>query len=211
MKKILSFMLVFVLLTFMSVSVYSLTEAERGELRNFGIMTGDPDGNLRTEEPVTRAEAVKMLCVAGGLAKNQACTFPDVSKEHWAYDYIGSLQACGIVAGDENGCFNPERKVTNEEFIKMIVSLLGYAPMAEMRGGFPAGYTATASQIGLTTDMQFSLQTPAVRKNVAKIICHALEIPIMQERTGSDGAVEFVIMDGRNGSEQITLKTKLMQ
>lgn len=107
------------------------------------------NGNLNTESPITRAELAKMLCVAGGLTaegSTDASAFTDVTPAHWAYAYICAAKDAGLVVGDENGFFNPEAHVTNEETVKMIVSLIGYSPMAVSTGGFPAGYNATAAR-----------------------------------------------------------------
>ena len=48
-----------------------------------------------------------------------AATFSDVSN-HWAAGYIGTCADLGIVDGIGGGRFNPEGKVTNAQFIKML-------------------------------------------------------------------------------------------
>ena len=225
MKRIISLAMVLVFLLSASVMATAVTDEQKKDLKELGVMVGDENGDLRLNDTITRAEVIKMICVAGNISiQNQeeltfsiepetqsVYKYPDVSETHWAYQYIKSAKACGIIEGDENGNFNPENNVTNEEVIKMVVALLGYSPMADTRGGYPAGYTATAAQIGLTKDMQFEVDSPAIRKDVAKIICNALDTPIMVQ-TGinfSTQDAQYQIMDGKNGVDLITLRKNI--
>ncbi len=225
MKRIVSLVMVVIFLLSASVIVNAVTDEQKADLKELGIMVGDENGDLRLDDTITRAEVIKMICVAGNISiENQeeltfsiapetqsVYKYPDVSDNHWAYQYIKSAKTYGIIEGDENGNFNPENNVTNEEVIKMVVALLGYSPMAETRGGYPAGYTATATQIGLTTDMQFEVDAPAIRRDVAKIIYRALDTPLMVQ-TGinfSTQNAEYKIMDGKNGVDLMTLRKNI--
>ena len=216
MKKI--FSLIFAIICLLSVSVMAgaaeMTDVQKSELSALGIMTGDADGDLRLNDTITRAEAVKMICTAGNIGTEliETNVFPDVQEDHWAYRYIAAAKENGIVDGDENGNFNPESNITNEELIKMAVCLVGYGQKAYYTGGYPAGYAAVAAEIGLTKDMQFEVGASAVRSDAGIILYNALSVPVMVEKEG--GYVnnvqikELVIMDGSAGTELVTLKTK---
>lgn len=210
MKKIIYLFLV--VINLLSVSVLAnaavITEEQKNNLSAFGIMTGDPNGDLRLNDTITRAEAIKMICTAGNIGTEiiESNVFPDVPENHWAYRYIAAAKMNGIVAGDEKGNFNPENNVTNEEFIKMAVCLLGYSPMADNIGGFPAGYTAVATQLGITKNMQLAVNVPATRNDVGIFIYNALDIPVMIEKQSDSEAIEYVIMDGTCGYNRTTLK-----
>lgn len=213
MKKIISFMLILILS--MSVVVFAAPSDELlMDLKNLKIMVGDEDGNMRLEDTITRAEAVKMVCVIQGINVDsfsnnvEPSTFPDVPDSHWAKNYINAMKGYGIVEGDENGNFNPEADVTNEEIIKMLVNALGYAPMAEQTGGFPMGYTRTAQKIGLTEDLKLEVETSAIRGDVAQMFATALDIPLMvQTGWSTDGSTSYAILDGSAGTEIKTLRT----
>lgn len=226
MKKIISLVMVVVLLLSASVIANAVTDEQKADLKELGIMVGDPSGDLRLNDTITRAEVIKMICVAGNIMieNTEEFTFsvepetqsvfkyPDVSETHWAYKYIKPAKACGIIEGDEKGNFNLENDVTNEEVIKMVVALLGYSPMADTRGGYPAGYTAVATQIGLTEDMKFAVDAPAVRGDVAKIVWRALDTPLMVQtgmNFGTQNNAEYKIMDGKNGVDLMTLRKNI--
>ena len=216
MKKFVSLITVIFMICTLSVSALEITDEQKADLSRLGIMVGDENGNLNTESPITRAELAKMLCVAGGLTaegSTDASAFPDVTPAHWAYAYICAARDAGLVVGDENGFFNPEAHVTNEETVKMIVSLIGYSPMAVSTGGFPAGYNATAARLGLTAGLALAPAQSATRNDAAIMLSKALDIPLMKmndHAKGSEDADEFVVLDGTvSGFPLETLRIKL--
>lgn len=55
-----------------------------------GVVKGGPDQGFRPDDPVTRAEFVKMLLLSDGIAAGSECagTFTDVPCAHWAAPYV---------------------------------------------------------------------------------------------------------------------------
>ena len=51
--------------------------------------------------------------------------YSDVPKEHWAYTAIETLSQKGVISGNGSGNFEPDKNVSREEFVKMIVVALG--------------------------------------------------------------------------------------
>lgn len=207
MKKIICAVLAMQLLT---VTVFAgsipLNDSQKEDLHKLEIMVGDENGDLRLDDTVTRAEAVKMICTAGdinpGYNTEEKSIFNDVSVKHWAYKYIYAANERGIAAGDENGNFNPEDNVTNEEFVKMLVCLLGYGEYAKVQGGYPAGYTAVATELGITASMNLNNKSHAVRNDAAVMICNSLDLPIVVKKSD----VAYVILNGENTDYYSTLR-----
>lgn len=193
------------------VGAVELQKTQQEELFRFGIMTGDENGELRLDDLITRAEAVKMLCTAGNLKKAETTEgFPDVSEQHWAFSDIIAAKANKMICGDENGNFRPEAFVSNEEMVKMLVCLLGYGEMAEEQGGYPAGYTAIASKCGITSDLSLIPGGFASRNDVGIMVYNALSVPLMiTSETTENGEKEFLVLDGKNGILRKDLKTEL--
>ncbi len=213
MKKILCILLV-VALNLSVVAFAAPTEEQLKDLKNLRIMVGDEDGNMRLDDTISRAEVTKMICTIYGLdldtfANNvEPSKFPDVPDSHWAKNYINAMKDCGIVQGDEKGNFNPEADITNEEIIKMLITVMGYGPMAEQTGGYPMGYTRTAQKIGLTEGLKLNIETAAIRSDVAQMFAVALDIPIMVQTSWSaDGSTTYQILDGSAGTERKTIRT----
>ncbi len=212
MKKLISCILIFVML--LSTVVFAApSEEQLKDLRNYEIMVGDDDGEMRLDDTITRAEAAKMICAIQGIivdsfADNvESSAFPDVPDTHWAKNYINCVKDLRIVEGDEKGNFNPEATITNEEIIKMLIVALGYSPMADQTGGYPMGFTRTAQKIGLTSDLMLKVDTPAIRGDVAVMFAAALDIPVMaQTGWSTDGSTSYAICDGSQGTTRKTLR-----
>lgn len=212
MKRILFIILTVVQL--LTVTAFAdgiqLTDAQKDDLYNLGIMTGDENGDLRLNDNITRAEAAKMICVAGNIylpSNNGEKIFDDVDADHWAYRYIYAAKENKIINGDGNENFNPENNIVNEEIVKMLVCLLGYGEMAEQQSGYPAGYTATAAKIGVTSNLNLKTKTPATRNDVAIMISNALDIPIMAEKSvDEDNNTVYVVLDGKDGFPFSTIR-----
>ena len=191
------------------------SEEEMSDLYNYEIMVGYEDGELRLDKNATRAEAVKMMCHAGmgsfGIDaddEENGKYFSDIPQNHWAVKYINSAVGIGILDSTEDGTFNPDGDITYNEFVKMLVRLLGYEPMAELKGGYPAGYMATATQIGLTKYLNFKPDDNATRGDAAIMTAYALDVPLMMQ-TAFGAQIEYNIMDGSNGTKLFTLRTLL--
>ncbi len=223
MKRIISVVLVGVMTLSMcfgsvlakdSAGDVSIIELEQSvnELKGYGILKGDPDGNMRLEDNITRAEAIVLIIRANAelneIAQNEVfdVKFTDI-ENHWAANEISFAMQNGLVDGTSETTFEPEREVTNAEFIKMLVTLLGYKPMAE-RMGYPQGYVMVASQNGLTNGINLNLDAEAVRGDVVKMIANSLDVPMMVQR-GFGAYEEYTVMDGKNGVKLSTLRTIL--
>lgn len=79
------------------------------------VISGYPDGSFRPEGNVTRAEFVKMLTTAFGLATAAEIPFADVTTSDWYYNYIRTAYASGIITGGTDGTFNPNGEITRED------------------------------------------------------------------------------------------------
>lgn len=211
MKKLISLLVAsFILMSIVVVSATELTKEQQTDLYSYGIMVGDENGDLRLNDTITRAETVKMICCVGNIdiSSNDNLSndkfFKDIPQNHWAIKYINNAKTVGIIDGNENGNFKPEDEITYFEIIKMIVSVLGYRPMADARGG----YLMVATQLGLTKSLSIKNESVASRNDVAILISNALDIPIMQQTSFSENA-EYQVMNGKNGTKLITLRSIL--
>lgn len=181
------------------------------DLAKYNIMVGDPDGNLRLDETVTRAEMAKMIvtamCLGEGLVKTDT-VFEDVTEAYWASGYINAAYQMGIINGKSETVFDPEANVTYEEAVKMLVCATGYAEMAIANGGYPFGFMIIAGQRGFLEGLDVVATEDAVRGNIAAMVNNTLDIPLMFQ-VGFGANIVFQVMDGKNGNPLITLRTDL--
>ena len=212
MKKLLALMLSMAMVFTIGTSVMAYSDVEEGTyvseavtvLSNLDILNGYEDGTFKPEATITRAEMAKIVCEAlvyYGMGSDKT-PFDDVEPKHWAAGYINTAASLGIINGYGNGKFGPEDTVTYEQAVKMVVCALGYEAMAADRGGWPAGYTSVAANIGLTKNMSSS-----VRGDIAVLIYNALTTPVMEQTSyGSD--TRYEVLDGAGNKEYKTILTK---
>lgn len=70
-----------------------------------------------------RIGIVVLLCAAllcNGILVSAAVSFPDLPEDHWAYDAVSQLVEEKTVSGTPEGYFEPDKKVTRAEFVRMI-------------------------------------------------------------------------------------------
>lgn len=167
--------------------------AETGEgvltlLSEFNIMSGDPDGNLRLDDYVSRAEFTK-IAVASSAYKNSVATnlaispFPDVTYKHWAAPYVRVGVTCGIVSGYPDATFKPEDTVLYEEAITMLLRVLGYTD-DDFGVSWPAGQIGLAENLDMTENVDCSAGELMNRRQVAQLVYNTLKTK--QKNSSSD-------------------------
>ena len=142
------------------------------------IMNGDENGNMNFENPVTRAEFVKMAIAASSMKSNVPATsvftlFPDVTYSHWACGYISTAIRGGLISGYLDGTFRPENTVTYEEAVTIVLRLLGY-PNSDFLGAYPEPQMEKCRDIGLDTNISATVGQPMTRFECMKLIYNLL-------------------------------------
>ena len=116
-----------------------------------GILEGGDKGDFQPNSILTREQAAKIICYlllgtesAEKLTTNSA-VFSDVAANRWSAPYISYCVNLGILAGDGQGHFFPEGKLTGAAFAKMLLVALGYDPKIE-------NYTGNSWTINVAAD-----------------------------------------------------------
>ncbi|MCI3923613.1 N-acetylmuramoyl-L-alanine amidase [Paenibacillus sp. TRM 82003] len=97
-----------------------------------GVLRGYPDGTVRPDAPVTRAEVAVVLDRLIGTSLSpefDAPSYMDVNAQNWAFDSIQRLSVSGIVRGVAESQYGPERKVTRAEMATMVDRQLSRTPV----------------------------------------------------------------------------------
>ena len=107
---------------FLAMALLALltTSALAQEAFHGAYLQGYPDGTIRPEAPVTRAELAEMLYrmmepEERKAASDTECGFFDLGPSHWAYPAISALAKLQIMLGGSDGHFRPDDGVTGEE------------------------------------------------------------------------------------------------
>ncbi len=202
LKKILTLCLVLCMLA--SVPAFAALEDIAGEkfekeislLNSIGIVQGKEANAYKPADKLTRAEMTTIVLRLIDVEPTVPAAFEDVAADHWASKVIGSAAQLGIINGMSATTFAPEENVTYPQAAKMLVCTLGYGVKAEGLGGYPTGYIAVASQLGVLKSTSDDGQ-PISRAVMAKMVANCLEVDLM-ERTGYGSEVTFEAQPGVN-------------
>ncbi|PWK11256.1 immunoglobulin-like domain-containing protein [Tumebacillus permanentifrigoris] len=91
-----------------------------------GIMQGDPDGNFRPLDHLTREEFASLLVKALhlNLVDTDSTSFHDVQVHSWAHGAIETAYQLGYMKGDGGGTFRPQDPISREEVATILVRSL---------------------------------------------------------------------------------------
>ena len=147
-------------------------------LSDLGVIQGKDDGKYHPEDTITRAEACAMIArlMTGDPKVSQyvgAQSFSDVQKGSWKDSAIGYCYINGIVIGVGNNKFEPDRAITDAEFVTMVVRAMGYET-ADMKQNYPFSYMSNAQAVGLLDGTNMVASTDALRGEDAQVIYNAL-------------------------------------
>ena len=179
-------------------------------ITGIGIMEGYSDGTFLPDNNITRAEFAKVIAgiynygiqsdvtsdwkntyftdIYSGtelipveeMEKEDDGIFADVPSTFWAYDSIKTVSEMGVMVGDGSGNFGVDDNLTLEQAVKVMVTMLGYRSMSQLRGGYPMGFVSVASELGLTDMVGASVGSYVTRKDIAQIIYNAFDVEVMQ-------------------------------
>lgn len=151
MKKF--FMFFIVVLLIFSFAFATVTEEAGDTLRKMGIMNGYPDGTLKLENNITRAEfctlIIRMLGKEGGGISSH---FSDVTESHWAYGTVNKAAELNYLSGYDDGTFKPSNNITYAESCAILVKVLGYGD--ELEGDWPDNVLNKAEELELNINLE---------------------------------------------------------
>ena len=145
-------------------------------LSDLGIIQGKDDGKYHPEDTITRAEACALIArmLTGDPQVTQyagAANFTDVVKGSWKESVIGYCVVNGITVGVGNNKFEPDRAITDAEFVTMVVRAMGYETTGTT---YPYGHISAAQANGLLEGVSVVPSSAALRGEDAQIMYNAL-------------------------------------
>lgn len=158
-------------------------------LSALGVVGGTGGGGFSPDGHLTRAQLCKMAVEVmgqGEKAKAQAyrTIFKDMKGGHWASGYVNLAATTEIPAGSGarlmlglgDGNFGPDREVTYQEAVTLVLRLLGYSE--EANKVWPLSALETASQLGLDRDFEVEAPSaPITRGQTAQLFYRLLSTP----------------------------------
>ncbi|MFP4975516.1 S-layer homology domain-containing protein [Paenibacillus sp. CN-4] len=92
-------------------------QAEIKQAIQQGLLVGDPNGNFRPYDSITRQDMAVILSRALQLpaAKHTHSSFSDVKQANWAASSIEAVRQAGFMTGSTQGQFRPKAPMTYQE------------------------------------------------------------------------------------------------
>lgn len=87
-----------------------------------GVINGKEANKFYPNDSVTRAEFAKMLVLTFDIDKVavSSATFTDVPLSSWASEYVEAAYNSGIIAGFDDGSFDPNAEITRQDMAVMV-------------------------------------------------------------------------------------------
>lgn len=162
------------------------------------FLVGFPDGTIRPEATLTRAEAAtiffRLICnefrasPAVWRTNNQ---FADVQTNNWFNNAVSTIASLDVVRGRTNTTFAPNSDVTNAEFYTMLVRFIGLAEdeitsLRDPDDHWAARDTRVLEALSLipegTSEDRQLLNTPITRASVAELVNRAVTGRVVESR-----------------------------
>lgn len=101
------------------------------QLRDAGILTGDPSGDFRPEEALTREEWAAAITRALPLPLGDRSRFPD-ARGRWSEPYVAATERPEIYIGYPDGLMRPDQVITRAELAAVVVRTLRTAGLKQI-------------------------------------------------------------------------------
>lgn len=176
--KLFIFTLLFSIILTFRVGAEDLKEDIRSQNAcNMLHALGMPENSHGAEDEITRGEFVVMLMSTLGFDVSDNATtrqiFLDVKPEHEAASAIYHANSMNFISGVDESHFYPDKKISFEEAVKIIVTVMGYGDLAQYKGGYPTGYVAIADSADILTNQRGNNY-----QNLCRIWANALTEPL---------------------------------
>ncbi|MBU5436976.1 S-layer homology domain-containing protein [Tissierella sp. MSJ-40] len=162
------------------------------------IISGYDNGDFKPNNPIKRAELIKIINNVFGYIEKEIIDFNDVSEKDWFYEDIQKGVKVGYIEGYSNGAMKPNSNVTREEAAKIISkayelkakkskSTLGFKDEDKI-SSWAEEYIAALKEFGYISGYdngKFEPKKNITRAEIVKIICSISKDILNKEGTYS--------------------------
>ena len=137
-----------------------------------GLMT--KDGRTITESSTVRGSVV--ATAQWTATSYTGRTYSDVNRSDWFYNYVMELSQQGIVGGNDDGTFAPNRATSTGEMLKLLLLATGHKVQSPVTEHWASGYALYAYSMGFAAQAYSDAQLDRgiSRLDVARFAAKAL-------------------------------------
>ncbi|BES66683.1 hypothetical protein SANA_31220 [Gottschalkiaceae bacterium SANA] len=148
-------------------------EEAADSLVTLGLLTGYPDGGLRLDRTITRAEFATLMVRMLPAQESSATPLTDISA-HWAKKNIEKAYKAGIIAGYPDKSFQPDAPITYGEIMTVLVRSLGYGQAIDPNLPWPDNYVQKAIDLNIHGGVKIPMRSNASRGDMAVFLSQSL-------------------------------------
>ena len=191
MKKVISLILCLGMLVGFQMPSFADEGSNVSELLDFmhaiGVMQEYDATTFKSNQKVTRAVFVQGVSslIGEGVEEEGTVYYHDVSRDYWAFNCISRLTKLGIISGNEEQCFNPERLITRAEAARIMLTVLGYNDVMMTGEVYPHGYLRFAGEVKLFEKCSYGDEI--TMEDMLNIFRNSLEADTVSVQIKSDG------------------------
>lgn len=183
MKKSLAFVLIFVIISsiFVSVPAFAASEGKINLLTDLGILEEQETSRVIVKG-FSRSDFAKALSSLDSAPNDKmadeeraALFASDISKDENSAAICEMLERGIMDAPDK--LFAPEDAVTRDAAVDALIKILGYEPVAKARGNNRAAYDALAVKLGILKGVNIQDHSRLTQQEVAKMLYNSMGVP----------------------------------
>ena len=175
-------------------------------LQGMGVVSGTTSSTFEPDSTLTRAQVCAMAVNAAGLSSQvstyaRRTLFSDVPASSWYNGYVNLAYSEGLVNGNGDGTFSPDRSVTYGELATILLRMLGYTS-AEIGSVWPLDYTGFCDDLGLSQGLGLGAYDTVTRGEAAILFYRTLkteingsEQPYYETIEGVASTEEAIVLD----------------
>lgn len=111
----------------------------------------------------------------GNISFAEDINFTDINQGDWYKKTISYLASRGGISGYPDGSFKPDSNITKAEFLKTLISSLGYKDIKSTTGHWAKGYIEKAEELQIIEKSWLKdIDKPISRYEMARIISNTL-------------------------------------
>jgi hypothetical protein len=154
-----------------------------------GILSGDPDRALRTNDRVNRAEFSKIVLKAVDVqGEGDDGCFADVPSGQWFTPFVCKAKDLGFLNGYSDGTFKPADNISFAEAAKIVSNAFELNVDMPQQGPWYAPYVYALAEAGAIPETITSVDLMLTRGEVAEIVYRLLR-NITDQPSRSAGAL----------------------
>lgn len=171
----------------------SETNDNVAKLKAFGILPA----NAQPAGIISRIDLAKILLNLVGLKAvpiaSEPIKFVDIDKDD--VDTVSAVYLTDLMKGCSDTEFEPYETVTGDQAVKTVLTVMGWAPVAAERGGYPNGYRQLAAELGLLKT-EINPEASVTYEKFASIVNEALTAEMLSTKRYTRIPDEYDLIKG---------------